>query len=115
MRWQWGKSGELPEIGEMRGAELSSCGAANVMESSFAINREFAMYIIAIAWLYVVIMISIVSDSILKGVVRFLFLGALPMALLFWLNFRRREPNDSSAVVNEDSEQGNRNEEEKAG
>jgi hypothetical protein len=47
------------------------------------------VHIFIVGWLYVVIMISIVSDSILKGVVRFLFLGALPCGLYFWFAMRR--------------------------
>ena len=52
------------------------------------------MYVIAIGWLYVVVMIAAVSDSLLKGIIRFLFLGALPVGLLLWfklLRYRARE------------------------
>lgn len=48
------------------------------------------MYIIAIAWVYVVVMIAVVSDSWLKGIVRFVFLGAIPIGMLIWLTVRRR-------------------------
>jgi biotin transporter BioY len=56
------------------------------------------MYIIAIAWLYFVIMISVVSDSILKGVIRFLFLGALPAALIWWMSMRKRTPPEEESA-----------------
>ncbi len=49
------------------------------------------MYIIAIAWVYVVVMIAVVSDSWLKGIVRFIFLGFIPIAMLMWLSLRRRQ------------------------
>ena len=52
------------------------------------------MYVIAIGWLYVVMMIAAVSDSLLKGILRFVFLGALPVGLLLWfklLRYRARE------------------------
>ena len=52
------------------------------------------MYVIAIGWLYVVVMIAAVSDSVLKGIIRFIFLGALPVGLLLWfklLRYRARE------------------------
>ncbi len=52
------------------------------------------MYIVAIGWLYVVMMMAAVSDSLLKGVIRFVFLGALPVGLLLWVKlvrFRARE------------------------
>ncbi|TAG50211.1 MAG: hypothetical protein EAZ30_00450 [Betaproteobacteria bacterium] len=48
------------------------------------------MYIIAIAWLYFVIMMAIVSDSIIVGLLRFVFLGAIPAGLLLWMALRRR-------------------------
>jgi type VI protein secretion system component VasK len=48
------------------------------------------MYIIAIAWVYVVVMIAVVSDSWLKGIVRFVFLGVIPIGMLMWLTVRRR-------------------------
>ena len=47
------------------------------------------MYVIAIGWLYVVVMIAAVSDSLLKGIIRFVFLGALPVGLLLWVNLMR--------------------------
>ena len=43
------------------------------------------MYIVAIAWLYVVLMVSITQPSPLKGVVTFLGAGLLPLALFLWL------------------------------
>ena len=47
------------------------------------------VYVIAIGWLYVVIMIAAVSDSLLKGILRFVFLGALPVGLLLWVKLMR--------------------------
>jgi hypothetical protein len=46
------------------------------------------MIIVAIGWLYVVMMIAAVSDSLLKGVIRLLFLGVLPVALLLWIKLK---------------------------
>jgi hypothetical protein len=64
------------------------------------------VYIVLIAWLYVVIMIAIVSDSILKGVIRFLFLGALPTGLWLWMSLRRsrRVANDDEPMTVQDAE-----------
>jgi len=68
------------------------------------------MHIIAIAWLYVVVMIAAVSDSILKGVVRLLFLGVLPVGLMIWMSMRRhrnqmeREASDSAPTSPEASD-----------
>ncbi len=55
------------------------------------------MHIFIIGWLYVVIMIAIVSDSIIKGVLRFLLLGALPCGLYFWFMLRRRAAERDAA------------------
>ena len=46
------------------------------------------MIIVAIGWLYVVMMIAAVSDTLLKGIIRLLFLGVLPVGLLLWIKLR---------------------------
>jgi hypothetical protein len=43
------------------------------------------MYIVAIAWLYVTLMVSVAQPSVLKGVLTFLGTGLLPLALFLWL------------------------------
>jgi hypothetical protein len=43
------------------------------------------MYIIAIAWAYVVLMMSITESSIIAGLMTFFWYGLAPMALFFWL------------------------------
>lgn len=43
------------------------------------------MYIIAIAWLYVALMVSIADTSIVGGVMTFLFSGIGPLALFLWI------------------------------
>lgn len=43
------------------------------------------MYIVAIAWLYVALMMAITEPSIVAGILTFLFYGLLPCALLVWL------------------------------
>jgi len=57
------------------------------------------MYIIAIAWIYVVVLMSFTEDSIAAGLATFIFYGLAPLALLLYLigtpqrrrNRRRRE------------------------
>ena len=46
------------------------------------------MIIVAIGWLYVVMMIAAVSDTLLKGIICLLFLGVLPVGLLLWIKLR---------------------------
>ncbi len=43
------------------------------------------VYIVAIAWLYVVLMMSLTETSFVAGVATFLFYGLLPLSLFLWL------------------------------
>ena len=43
------------------------------------------MYIVAIAWLYVVMLMALTEPSFVAGVSTFIFYGLLPLALLLWL------------------------------
>lgn len=57
--------------------------------------HNYAMYIIAIAWLYVTLLMAFTEASVIGGVATFLFYGLLPVALILWLGgtrARRRRP-----------------------
>ncbi|MEW5889547.1 MAG: hypothetical protein AB1768_10985 [Pseudomonadota bacterium] len=43
------------------------------------------MYIVAIAWLYVVFMMALTESSLVGGVMTFLLYGLAPLALFLWL------------------------------
>lgn len=43
------------------------------------------MYIVAIAWLYVTLMMAITEKNLVAGAMTFLFYGVLPLALVLWL------------------------------
>ncbi len=43
------------------------------------------MYIVAIAWLYVAMMLAIGARSVVAGVLTFFFAGLLPCSILLWL------------------------------
>ena len=43
------------------------------------------MYIIVIAWLYVVILMAATEKSLVAGLLTFVFYGLLPCALLLWI------------------------------
>ena len=43
------------------------------------------MYIVAIAWLYVTLMMALTEASIMGGVLTFTFYGIAPCALFLWL------------------------------
>lgn len=53
-------------------------------------NKVPQMHIVAIAWLYVTLMMAITEKSITAGVLTFVFYGLLPGALMFWLGGTRR-------------------------
>jgi hypothetical protein len=43
------------------------------------------MYIIAIGWMWVVLLMAITESSIVAGILTFTFYGLLPCSLLMWL------------------------------
>ncbi len=43
------------------------------------------MYIVAIAWLYVVLMMALTESSVVAGIATFTFYGLAPLALFLWL------------------------------
>jgi hypothetical protein len=43
------------------------------------------MYIVAIAWLYVTLMMALTEPNLVAGILTFVFYGLLPCALLLWL------------------------------
>ncbi|MCB1909023.1 MAG: hypothetical protein KDH15_16795 [Rhodocyclaceae bacterium] len=58
------------------------------------------MYIIAIAWLYVVLLVAAADSSVVGGVLTFVFGGLGPLALFLWLvgtPARRRGRRPSSS------------------
>lgn len=61
------------------------------------------MYIVAIAWLYVTLMMAITEKNLVSGIMTFLFYGLFPLALVLWLlggpsrNRRRRSEAGGSA------------------
>jgi hypothetical protein len=43
------------------------------------------VYIVAIAWIYVVLLMALTEPSIVAGIATFVFYGAAPLALFLWL------------------------------
>jgi biotin transporter BioY len=59
------------------------------------------MYIIAIAWIYVVFMMSITEQSVIAGIMTFLLYDALPVTIIVYListpgRMRRRAEAEKS-------------------
>ena len=55
------------------------------------------MYIVAIAWLYVLLLISIMQPTVFRGVVTFVGAGLLPLGLLLYLLGTPRRRRDLAA------------------
>lgn len=66
------------------------------------------MYIVAIAWLYVTLMMAITEKNLVSGIMTFLFYGLFPLALVLWLlggpsrNRRRRSEAEGRGAVTAD-------------
>ena len=43
------------------------------------------MHIVAIAWLYVVLMMSLTETSVIAGIMTFLFYGVFPLTIILYL------------------------------
>jgi biotin transporter BioY len=69
-------------------------------------NQILTMYIVAIAWLYVTLMMAVTEKSITAGVLTFVFYGLLPCALLVWLigTPARRRARSAAQIQNEGDE-----------
>ena len=69
------------------------------------------MYLIAIAWLYVALLAAVTDNSVVGGVLTFVFYGLAPMALFLWLfgtptrRRRQREANDLNDRAETDGDQ----------
>ena len=60
------------------------------------------MYLIAIGWLYVTLLMALTEGSVVAGVLSFVFYGLAPTALLMWLlgttaRRRRRAQREAAA------------------
>ncbi|HRP26456.1 MAG TPA: hypothetical protein PLF79_14080 [Thauera sp.] len=63
------------------------------------------MYLIPIAWLYVAILVAISEDTIVAGVLTFIFWGLAPLALFMWIfgtPARRRRQREREAMDRND-------------
>jgi hypothetical protein len=43
------------------------------------------MYIVAIGWLYVTLLVAVNEPTVVSGIISFLFYGLMPCSLLIWL------------------------------
>lgn len=67
------------------------------------------MYIIAIAWLYVTLLMALTEPNIAAGLLTFLFYGLFPCALLIWIvGTPQRRRNRLRVVAQEPLDQPDR-------
>lgn len=64
------------------------------------------MYIVAIGWAYVILMMAITASSIGKALAILVFLGVLPLALFVYVADGPRRRRRSMAVADEMPDQG---------
>lgn len=57
------------------------------------------MYIVAIGWIYVVLMMSITEESAVAGIMTFLFYGVLPVSIILYLSGSRRRKRNREAAA----------------
>lgn len=56
------------------------------------------MYIVAIGWIYVVLMMAITENSVIAGIMTFLMYGVVPLAIILYLSgAQQRRRNRASA------------------
>lgn len=65
------------------------------------------MYIIAIAWLYVVTLMAATEKSVAAGLLTFIFYGLLPCALLLWLLGTRHRQRHKQRLRDQNMRQPN--------
>jgi hypothetical protein len=64
------------------------------------------MYIVAIGWLYVVLMMAITEHTVVAGVATFVFYGLFPVAILLYImgtpgRLRRRKAEEARQAAGE--------------
>lgn len=65
------------------------------------------MYIIAIGWLYVTLLMAMTENSIIAGIVSFTFYGLLPMSIVLWLGGSRARRARRQAAEEKEHPPGN--------
>ncbi|CAD15332.1 hypothetical protein HI806_08960 [Ralstonia solanacearum] len=81
---------------------MRDCAVAPAAGTSAPPCRH-SMYIVAIAWLYVVLMMSLTEQSWIAGIGTFILYGVAPLSLFLWLagtpaRKRRRKEQERQAA-----------------
>jgi hypothetical protein len=66
------------------------------------------MYIVAIGWLYVTVLLAASQPTLFTAAVSFLFYGILPCALLLWLGGTRARRQRRRLLADQEANKGDR-------
>jgi hypothetical protein len=69
------------------------------------------MYIVAIAWIYITLLMALTEANVTAGVLTFVFYGLLPCALFIWIvgtPQRRRNKKLNDASIQQELDQPDR-------
>jgi hypothetical protein len=66
------------------------------------------MYIVAIGWLYVTVLLAASQPTLFTAAVSFLFYGILPCALLLWLGGTRARRQRRRLLADQQANKGDR-------
>lgn len=69
------------------------------------------MYIVAIGWLYVTLLVAANEPTLVAGIISFLFYGFLPCGLLLWISgskVRRQRRRYQESLADKGLDDGNR-------
>jgi small-conductance mechanosensitive channel len=101
-------------IDSWRMRSVHTCVSVLAYRYGFVLQLKL-MYIVAIAWIYVVLMMSITERSVIAGIVTFMFYGVLPLSIILYVmgtpqrrrmrkeaeNLRRKQmPSEADASEN---------------
>ena len=64
-------------------------------------NPVNSMFIVAIGWIYVVLMMSITETTVVAGVMTFVLYGLVPVALLLYISGGRKRKRRRAAEQHE--------------
>jgi hypothetical protein len=98
--------GEWLLVGNGANQNLTVCCACTKIDNIRLVAETRHMHVIIVGWIYVVFMIAVVSDSLVKGFIRFFFLGVIPVGLWMWMSWRK---NSRARVAHESEENAERN------
>lgn len=73
--------------------------------------HNYAMYIVAIGWLYVAVLLAVTERSVVAGMITFIFYGLLPASLVLWFSgsrVRRERRKHRESMANQLPDDNNR-------